>query len=243
MTLIHFIDKNREYRYYGDVRVEKNLVNLCFDAIKDGILLGKYLPDAKLNISALAAELKIGPTPVREALSRLSTTGLVKYVENCGFKAAPISELELRDFAQTHVELEQLALEKALSHGKDDWEAGIVAALYQLSLIEKGKNLTAHTYPLWKKRNEAFHQALIAGCPSTCLLEVRNDVYRRFERYFNLVYPPKNSEPIPLSHKEHEILAAAALDRNKKKMAFLIKEHVTSGINHFVELLKTQKLI
>jgi GntR family carbon starvation induced transcriptional regulator len=243
LTLIHFIDKIKEYRYYGDVRVKKNLVSLCFDAVKEGILSGKCLPDAKLNICALAEELKIGPTPVREALSRLSTTGLVKYVENCGFKAAPISELELRDFAQTLVELEKLALEKALSHGKDDWEAGIVAALYQLSLVEKGKNLTAHTYPLWKERNEAFHRALIAGCPSECLLEVRNDVYRRFDRYFNLVYPPKNSEPIPLTHKEHEILAATALARNKKKMALLIEEHVTSGINHFVELLKTRKLI
>ena len=72
---------------------------------------------------------------------------------------------------------------------------------------------------------------------------MRNDVYRQFDRYFNLVYPLKNSEPIPLTHEEHEILAATALERNKKKMALLIEEHVTSGINHFVELLKTQKLI
>ena len=85
--------------------MKKNLVSLCFDAVKEGILSGKYLPDAKLNICALAEELKIGPTPVREALSRLSTTGLVKYVENCGFKAAPISELELRDFAHFHFQL------------------------------------------------------------------------------------------------------------------------------------------
>jgi GntR family carbon starvation induced transcriptional regulator len=223
--------------------MEKNLVNQCFNAIKDGVISGKYWPGSKLNISGIAAEMKVGPTPIREALSRLSTTGLVKYIDNCGFIAAPISEIEVRDLFQTFVELEQLALEKALSHGQDTWEAGIVAALYQLSLVEKGETLTPHLYPLWKERNDAFHRALIAGCPSACLLGLRNDVYQRFDRYLNLIFSLefKNQESVQLDHKEHEILAAIALERNKEKMAFLIKEHVTSSIDDFIQTFKQRE--
>lgn len=225
--------------------MEKNMVNQCFDAIKEGIISGKYWPGSKLNISGIAAEMNVGPTPVREALSRLSTTGLVKYVDNCGFKAAPISEIEIRDLFQTFLDLEQLVLEKALSHGQDAWEAGIVAALYQLSLVEKGKTLTSHHFPLWKERNDAFHQALIAGCPSACLIGVRNDLYRRFHRYQNLIFSleSENSESFQLDHKEHEMLAAAALERNKEKMALLIKEHVISSVDDYVQLFKQRELI
>lgn len=53
-------------------------------------------PGSKLNINALAQELDVSPTPVREALARLEADGLVVKRSLAGYTAAPL--LSSRDF-------------------------------------------------------------------------------------------------------------------------------------------------
>jgi DNA-binding GntR family transcriptional regulator len=77
------------------------------------------------------------------------------------------------------------------------------------------------------------------------LLGVRNDIYRRFDRYQNLIFSleSENSESFQLDHEEHEKLAAVALERNKEKMSLLIREHVISSIDDYIEIFKQRELI
>lgn len=60
-----------------------------YSSILRGIALGDMQRGARLRIEALAEQLGVSPTPVREALSRLETTGLVVHPPNRGFRIAP----------------------------------------------------------------------------------------------------------------------------------------------------------
>ena len=55
----------------------RNLSEQAYDRIRRDILYGELFPDEKLQIEAVSERYGIGAVPVREALNRLSSEGLV----------------------------------------------------------------------------------------------------------------------------------------------------------------------
>jgi len=68
-----------------------------FESIKDAILANQYRPGEELPIEKLAAEYGVSNTPIREALARLASAGLVQIIPNKGAVVAPITENDLED--------------------------------------------------------------------------------------------------------------------------------------------------
>ena len=55
---------------------EQTLANFCYKKLKEAIIRGEFKPGEKLRIAKLKSYLNIGPTPIREALSHLASSGL-----------------------------------------------------------------------------------------------------------------------------------------------------------------------
>lgn len=80
------------------------LVDTAYDRIV-GMLLDQHIaPGRPLRTEALASDLGISATPVREALGRLEMTGLVERTAHRGWRAAPLLT------RQDHVEVIELRL-------------------------------------------------------------------------------------------------------------------------------------
>lgn len=219
----------------------KTLTYHCFEYIREKIINGAYLPGKKLAVVALAKEIQVGPTPVREALSRLTQTGLVEAFENQGFAVKELSEEELRDLYQTFLQIESLAIAQSMDRGGDEWASQIVAALYQLSLVENSP-LTIERYPVWAERNARFHSALVSCAGSACLLNIRNQLFMQFDRYFRLALF-SDSQPIVLDHNDHKALAEVVLKRDRKQMSQLLEEQTMRGLETMIIQLKLKKIL
>ena len=75
-----------------------SLVDLAYDAIVEAIVDSKFLAGTRLNVDALASQLDMSNTPIREALVRATTQGLVQQESNRGFTVAPkLSKQEVLD--------------------------------------------------------------------------------------------------------------------------------------------------
>jgi len=61
-----------------------------YELLKEQIIDRVYGPGDKLNIDAIAREMKVSSTPVREALARLVAEGLVAAVPYVGFAVSPM---------------------------------------------------------------------------------------------------------------------------------------------------------
>jgi len=59
------------------------------------------LPGEKLRIEVLRTRYDVGGTPLREAMNRLSTEGLVTQSEQRGFRVTPVSADELLELTRT----------------------------------------------------------------------------------------------------------------------------------------------
>lgn len=193
--------------------------------IRSDIVSGKLRPGQRLKISELTAEYEIGASPLREALSKLSSEFLVIVEGQRGFSVAPIEMQELRDISQMRCHLEAEALTRAIRNGDEAWESGIVAAFYNLGKAEMRRREDAVKYATdWEDKNRAFHEALVAACDSDWLKRLRALLYYQHERYRRISLHHPN--PARNLHGEHQAIMDATLARNAPEAARLSREHI-----------------
>jgi DNA-binding GntR family transcriptional regulator len=91
------------------IKIPSNLTHLAYESIKQYILDGRLNEDSRLTEESLANQLGISKSPVREALNRLETEGLIRIEPRRGaylraFEIKDIDELyDLREALETHV--------------------------------------------------------------------------------------------------------------------------------------------
>src|SRR5262245_57795215 len=66
------------------------LTDNVYEAIKALVMDHAIAPGARVNIDALARQLQVSQTPLREALARLESDGLVTKEPLRGYSAAPL---------------------------------------------------------------------------------------------------------------------------------------------------------
>ena len=86
-----------------------------YDRLREDLLSGRLKPGRKLQMRFLMDTYQAGQTPLREALNRLTTEGLVEPKEQRGFYVTPISRSELEELTKTRCWVEGLALRQAMS--------------------------------------------------------------------------------------------------------------------------------
>ena len=220
-------------------KTNQTLVTQCHEALRDLILNGDLAPGKKLKVTELTTLLNVGPTPVREALSRLANTGLVVATDNKGFRVKDVSEEEVRDLYYTFTEIERIALQRSIKFGTSIWEGEVIAALHRLTLLEKKRSVD---FLPWLKENDNFHSTLVSACGSPMLLELRNHIYQLLSRYTRLSFI-NNNRKLSQNNKDHQIIAKAALARKDDLACQLLESHLSGSVDHIVKRLKEEKLI
>lgn len=95
------------------IRPEGSLTDRVTRQVRQAILDGEFEPGTLYAVHAVASQLGVSRTPVREALIRLSTQGLVQFERNRGFVVLSSSSRDLRDIFCLRVMLEVPAARSA----------------------------------------------------------------------------------------------------------------------------------
>lgn len=198
-----------------------------YELIKRDILDGRYLPDEKLRVERISASLEVSPGAVREALSRLTSEGLVTAQAQKGFAAAPVSAKDLKDLTEVRIEVEMKCLASAIAHGTVTWEATLLASHHQLlrtpKLTGSGDNIQLNK--VWSDMHGAFHTALVADCANQWRLRLRTQLFTQSERYRRLLAPSGDGVDRDVD-QEHEEIMAAALARDTEGACVLLAAHL-----------------
>lgn len=67
-----------------------SLTDQVYDMLLASLMQGVHEPGTRLSIDGLARDMDLSPTPVREALARLESTGLVDRSALRGYRVAPL---------------------------------------------------------------------------------------------------------------------------------------------------------
>ena len=201
-----------------------SLTSQTYQRIRDMIIHGELPPGHKLKIENLRKTLGTGASPIREALSLLTSDHLVERIDQRGFRVSHINLESFRELLKTRCWLEQRAFRESIEHGDDEWEERIVIAHHRLSraprsIDDSGFKINTE----WEIRHKLFHMALLSACGSSIMLKFCDQLYDQNIRYRNTAeptaYPKRNSS------KEHDQLLKLALDRKADDAVNALEKH------------------
>jgi len=195
-----------------------------YDQLRADLLGGELEPASKLAIEALAERYATSATPLREALNRLVSDGLVERREQRGFVVAGISEQDLAEITQARCWLEAIALRESMAAHSTDWEESLVLAHHRLARTPR--SLSASQFednPDWEPLHRAFHRALISGCGSRWLLSFCEQLADQHHRYRRLSAPRAFAKRGVKT--EHQALLEAALAGRADEAVALLCQH------------------
>lgn len=202
----------------------ETLADAAYRQLREDVIRGVREPGERLRIEKLKLIYGIGPTPIREALQKLSADQLVVTQGNRGFAVAPLvlSEFEDLNIARTSIEKEAIRL--SVARGDNSWEANIVAAHYLLK--KEDKRLVTDRNGVtdsWELANTAFHSAIVEACGSGWLLRCRASLADLCARYRRTsIYQRRGERDLATEHNE---IAEAVLDRDATTACSLIENH------------------
>lgn len=195
-----------------------------FARLRQDILQGSFVPGEKLQMDEMKEKYGVGYSPLREALSRLASNGLVQFEEQCGFSVAPLTLEELYDIYNLRMQIEIMALERSMEYGDDYWEADVIACWHRYAKFMKTNEVLDPS--TWDELEREFSFTLIKACKSPWLLKIQTMLYENAARYRNLCICRHNTDrQIIIDYiQECEELVAAVLARDKVKAINISKQ-------------------
>lgn len=229
--MIDYWGRNRyDLRMLNEASPKSSLTQSAYERLRADLLACRLRPGERLKINDLCAALGVSLGAVREALSRLTSEGLVVAEPQRGFRVAPISSEDLQDLTMVRIEIEALCLKRAVDVGNLAWESGIVAAYHSLSRTpDRAPSDQQRLNDDWSRAHAAFHRALVAACNSPCLLRLRELLYAQTERYRQLSVPLAEIERD--IDREHREIMEAVLARNADRAIALMTVHLKLTTN------------
>jgi DNA-binding GntR family transcriptional regulator len=211
----------------------KSLTEQAAEQIRSRIVGGEFPLGAPLSENALAAELGVSKTPVREALLRLKMEGLVSILPQRGTVVFDMTADEIREMGELRETLEVTALLLSAERNRDPLIRkldGIVGAM--------GVALADNHTVAYRNLDADFHQAFFEHCGNTYFLRTYESFAFRVKalRTRLSVDPSLNRS----SYRDHQAIAAQIDTGAIEDAAERLSEHVRSTISEYVAIISAR---
>ncbi|MGE4431178.1 MAG: GntR family transcriptional regulator [Sphingobium sp.] len=213
----------------------RSQTSLAYEIIRQDIIAGMHPPGKKLKIQDLADELKVAPSAVREALSRLVPEQLVISRDQRGFVVAPLSIDDLVDLTDLRCEVEAIALRRSVANGDIDWEVRLISAAHRLRAMPSPQPARNPHTADWLSKHAEYHAALVSACGSRRLLALHAQLYEQSERYRILSAFIETKRDVT---DEHQQLVDLALARDADGLVAMMTQHIRRTTELIVESVK-----
>lgn len=214
--------------------VRASLAELVYDRLLDGILSGTLSCGTHLNVADIGRELQVSPSPVREALLRLATEGLVANNTNRRATVIGFSEAEVADIFQVRELLEAGAARLAAARVTDAAVAGMREAADRCAALADDPARKKEMLDL----DNRFHLLVAEAAGNGALVEEIVRISRRIRVMQWLRLQPA---AMRTGHAEHLAVVAALERRDADGAAAAMTRHIRAALAHLRDGLHLDK--
>ena len=239
------------------VRSSQTIADAIADALRRAILAGALPAGETLRQEALATKFGVSRVPIREALLKLETDGLVVTHPRRGAVVTSIDASDLQEILEMRMSLESLALKLAIPRLR---QADIDAASGVLDEADDGllraagdkHDATQEFEARWGELNWEFHRALYQAADRPRLMDTIENLHLQFARHLRVRLenvapallpsaaqhvPPDTNEWQGVMHEHREILGAC--QRKEVRTArTLLERHIMINGEELVRRLR-----
>ncbi len=200
------------------------LVDQAVEALRAAILSGRLAPGTRIRQLALAEQMGISRTPLREALAKLELEGLVTLLPAGGVRVAllePAEAVELYDIREVLDGLAaRLTAERADAAAIERLGAHLEA---MRRCIERGEQ-DAHA---WFTHHVAFHEEIFRASGNSRLVSMTSIVRVSIQRFHRLLLTTPNR--LSTAFSEHETIYRAIAAREPARAEQLARRHIDNA--------------
>lgn len=138
--------------------------DIAYGAIRQGVMTGRWPSGARLREVELASELGVSRTPVREALRRLASEGVLIFAPHVGVTVPDWSAADLEEIFELRSRLESYAAELAASRADEVTIAAMREATQEMERAAFSSR-EADTVAVTAS-NDRFHQLVVTASGS-----------------------------------------------------------------------------
>jgi DNA-binding GntR family transcriptional regulator len=206
-----------------------------YQNLRRKLLTGKLSPGTRLDYKKISAELGVSVTPVREAMGKLASEGLVDLVPRAGAMVRKLGGQEAVQLYGVREAIETYAAAKAaekISEGRlqqltsllDKMRALIAKTARSKSKVMSGENLAE-----FLEADLAFHMTIIEAAGNPRLTKLAGDSHIH-SRIFGVERFGHDRELLEEADQTHRSIYAALKRRDGAKASELISKHINRSL-------------
>jgi DNA-binding GntR family transcriptional regulator len=202
-------------------RRTESLLEKAYNEIKHRIITCRYRPGQVLSEAAISAELKIGRTPIHQAIHRLMMDDLVSILPRKGVMVRPVSMDEAMEIISVRLVTEGLCARLAAERADD-------AELQQLQSIldESEKASSARDVERLMLFDREFHETLANAAKNKVLADTLRNLHERSLRFwFISLRDPDHHRRVLMQHRT---IVDALRSRKPDLAETVMREHINA---------------
>ncbi len=206
-----------------------------YDVLRSAIMRCELMPGEKLVLDRLSTELNVSTIPIRSALQRLQSEGLVEITPHVG---AIVSEISLETITEVFLLLEALestAFTVAASKATAEEIAHLEAILDAMAAI-----LDQSDSDRWYELNSEFHRAVCAITQMPMLMEFTTHALDSWDRLRRCYLQGVRSSRARIAHAEHVQMVALMKSGDTESLGRLVTLHNQQAREHYRALTADQ---
>ena len=216
------------------LRVERTrgrLADEVYDTLLGQLMSLRIEPGSRVTIDALARELRVSQTPIRDALNRMEADGLVVRVPHAGYRIPPqITRERFEDMVEIRLLLEPAAARHAAERASSEQVSGLRRMLDDMAELVEGDRHVA--YGAFGLRDAAFHDLVADSAGNQVVREALARLHTHVH-LFRLLY---DAEVTFLAMGEHEEVLGAIAARDPDAAAYAMRRHILLSRDRFRRL-------
>lgn len=215
------------------VNILLSATELAASEIRSRIAAGTLTPGDRVNGDEIGKDLGISRTPIRDALQRLQTEGLVEIQPRVGAFVREITSKEVFEVYTLKIAIEPLAAEWAAELGTASERAKLQSELKGLQSAAVNNSVEEAV-----QRVDAIHDLIFAMTQSQVLVDVYN-IFRgrvRMLRQLNLAKVGR----IKVSAEQHARIVTAITQGKKQKAKEAMLVHLKNAGDSVQSIIVTQ---
>lgn len=191
----------------------------AYSWLVDAITSFQLPANAPLSENRLAQEIGVSRTPVREALRRLESEGLVRRGENNRFTVSLLTIKELNEACDLLILLDTYLFTRAA----EAMTKADATRLRQLAdeMIAAAK---VEDPAAWAAADAAFHEVVLRTADNNTIADLARVTRRRIQRFWNRSLA--TSSRLPSCSQEHKVIARAVSTGDQREVAQAVTDHI-----------------
>ncbi|MBD7964784.1 GntR family transcriptional regulator [Fictibacillus norfolkensis] len=197
-----------------------------YHLIKNAILNRQIAPGNQLFENAIAEKVNASRTPIRSAIMKLESEGLVNVIPNKGaFIVQPTIEEMVQAF-EMRKSLEEMAIQKGFTHLAANEITQLKQLLNEMKMAYKKREIVPY-----QENNNEFHLVLANASANRYLIEFMKKILSQITIYmvlYDVFNGKSNNEELDIL--EHEQMIHYIENGEQEKLKTLILQHLDKSL-------------